>query len=239
MSSLNASLSPIAVQHSDVLVLDALTRYVAQSGTQIGERLPPERVLAEQLGVSRNTVREALKRWEALGIIVRRKGSGTFLHAEVTSNDSFLSLRFKNDSQNMLHALEVRRIIEAESCGLAAIRASREDLLLIEQRLVEMERVHLSIGSAGAEDWAFHASIYQAAHNPLLLHMVVGLYDTLHAFFESPPEQALFSDSFPLHRTLFEAIARRDAIEATRVSHLILDITERDMKDVIHAARKI
>jgi len=239
MSSLNASLSPIEVQHSDVLVLDALTRYVAQSGTQIGERLPPERVLAEQLGVSRNTVREALKRWEALGIIVRRKGSGTFLHAEVTSNDSFLSLRFKNDSQNMLHALEVRRIIEAESCGLAAIRASREDLLLIEQRLVEMERVHLSIGSAGAEDWAFHASIYQAAHNPLLLHMVVGLYDTLHAFFESPPEQALFSDSFPLHRTLFEAIARRDAIEATRVSHLILDITERDMKDVIHAARKI
>ena len=239
MSSLNASLSPIAVQHSDVLVLDALTRYVAQSGTQIGERLPPERVLAEQLGVSRNTVREALKRWEALGIIVRRKGSGTFLHAEVTTNDSFLSLRFKNDSQNMLHALEVRRIIEAESCGLAAIRASREDLLLIEQRLVEMERVHLSIGSAGAEDWAFHASIYQAAHNPLLLHMVVGLYDTLHAFFESPPEQALFSDSFPLHRTLFEAIARRDAIEATRVSHLILDITERDMKDVIHAARKI
>ncbi|WP_456310109.1 FadR/GntR family transcriptional regulator [Serratia proteamaculans] len=239
MSSLNASLSPIAVQHSDVLVLDALTRYVAQSGTQIGERLPPERVLAEQLGVSRNTVREALKRWEALGIIVRRKGSGTFLHAEVTSNDSFLSLRFKNDSQNMLHALEVRRIIEAESCGLAAIRASREDLLLIEQRLVEMERVHLSIGSAGAEDWAFHASIYQAAHNPLLLHMVVGLYDTLHAFFESPPEQALFSDSFPLHRTLFEAIARRDAIEARRVSHLILDITERDMKDVIHEARKI
>ncbi|WP_336803549.1 FadR/GntR family transcriptional regulator [Erwinia aphidicola] len=239
MTLLSASLAPIAVQHSDVLVLDALTRYVAQSGTRIGERLPPERVLAEQLGVSRNTVREALKRWEALGIIVRRKGSGTLLHAEVSSNDSFLSLRFKNDSQNMLHALEVRRIIEAESCSLAAVRATRADLVLIEQRLNEMERVHLAIGSAGAEDWAFHASIYQAAHNPLLLHMVVGLYDTLHAFFESPPEQALFSDSFPLHRTLFEAIARRDADEARHVSHLILDITERDMKDVIHAARKV
>jgi len=238
MSLLPAVLAPIAVQHSDVLVLDALTRYVAQSGMQIGERLPPERVLAEQLAVSRNTVREALKRWETLGIIVRRKGSGTFLQAEVTSNDSFLSLRFKNDSQNMLHALEVRRIIEAESCSLAAMRATADDLLLIEQRLLEMERVHLAVGSAGAEDWLFHASIYQAAHNPLLLHMVVGLYDTLHAFFESPPEQALFSDSFPLHRTLFEAIQQRDADEAKRISHLILDITERDMKDVIHAARK-
>lgn len=236
MSASIGNLGPIAVQHSDVLVLDALTRYVAQSGTQIGERLPPERVLAEKLGVSRNTVREALKRWEALGIIVRRKGSGTFLHAEVTSDDSFLSLRFKNDSSNMLHALEVRRIIESESCALAAVRASDDDLRDIEIRLEEMERVHLAVGSAGAEDWAFHASIYHAAHNPLLLRIVVGLYDTLHAFFESPPEQALFSDSFSLHRTLYEAIADRNAEEARRISHLILDITERDMKEVINAA---
>lgn len=50
---------PIAPRQSDTLVLDALTRYVAQSGTMIGEKLPPERVLAQGLAVSRNTVREA------------------------------------------------------------------------------------------------------------------------------------------------------------------------------------
>jgi len=59
-------LHPITPQHSDTLVLDALTRYVAQSGTRVGEKLPPERVLADGLAVSRNTVREAVKRWEAL-----------------------------------------------------------------------------------------------------------------------------------------------------------------------------
>lgn len=232
-----ATLLPITTPRSDVLVLDALTRYMAQSGLMPGGRLPPERMLADKLGVSRNTVREALKRWEALGIIQRRKGSGTFLQIEVSSNDSFLSLRFKNDSANMLHALEVRRIIECESCALAAQRATDDDLLAIESTLTEMERVHLAVGSAGAEDWAFHASIYHAAHNPLLLKMVSGLYDTLHAFFESPPEQALFSDSFPLHRTLFEAIRQRDALAARALSHRILDITERDMKEVIYAAQ--
>lgn len=49
-----------------------------------------------------------------------------------------------------------------------------------------MERVHLAIGSAGAEDWAFHTSIYQASGNPLLLQMLNGIYDSMHAFFESP-----------------------------------------------------
>ncbi|KTS17042.1 FadR/GntR family transcriptional regulator (plasmid) [Pantoea dispersa] len=232
-----AELHPIIPTRSDTLILDALTRYMAHAGAQPGSRLPPERELAEKLGVSRNTVREALKRWEALGIIVRKKGSGTFLQAEVGLHDSFLSLRFKNDSANMLYALEVRRIIESESCVLAAQRASADDLLEIERRLEEMERVHLAIGSAGPEDWAFHTSIYRAAGNPLLLQMLNGVYDTLHAFFESPPEQALFSDSFPLHRELFNAIRARDSQAARALCHQILDITERDMKDVIHAKR--
>ncbi|MFE8148811.1 GntR family transcriptional regulator [Brenneria goodwinii] len=54
-------LEPIARQQSDTMVLDALTRYVAQPGTRVGEKLPPESILAEGLAVSRNTVREALK----------------------------------------------------------------------------------------------------------------------------------------------------------------------------------
>ncbi|MEN0615103.1 FadR/GntR family transcriptional regulator [Klebsiella indica] len=233
----SAALSPISTPQSDTLILDALTRYIAQSGIQTGSRLPPERILAEKLGVSRNTVREALKRWEALGIILRKKGSGTFLQVDIGINDSFLSLRFKNDSTNMLHALEVRRIIESESCVLAAQRATAEDLAEIERRLDEVERVHMAVGSAGAEDWAFHASIYRASGNPLLLQMLNGVYDSLHAFFESPPEQALFADSLPLHRELFNAIRQRDSEGARAICHQILDITERDMKDVINAKR--
>ena len=79
MSFLPAALAPIAVQHSDVLVLDALTRYVAQSGMQIVERLPPERVLASLHAVSRDAGREARKRVATLTPRARRTGSSTLL----------------------------------------------------------------------------------------------------------------------------------------------------------------
>ncbi len=95
----------------------------------------------------------------------------------------------------------------------------------------------MATGTAGAEDWAFHSSIYRASGNPLLLQMLNGVYDTLHAFFESPPEQALFADSLPLHRDLFNAISQRDSEAAEAICHQILDITERDMRDVMSTRR--
>lgn len=234
---MTASIQPIKVKRTDTLVLDELTRYIGQQGVKSGDKLPAERELAAALGVSRNTVREALKEWEALGIIHKVKGSGTFLNTDVTQNDSNLSLRFKNDSDNMRHALELRRIIEVEANVMAADRATPEQIETMRIKLDIMEAAHLKHGSAGREDWEFHSAIYEAAGNPLLINLISVFYDSLHAFFESPTEQALFSDSFPLHRTLFEAIAARDADATRRVSHEILDITERDMKDIINGRK--
>ncbi len=231
---MTASIKSIKVKRTDTLVLDELTRFIASKSIKPEEKLPAERELALALGVSRNTVREALKEWEALGIIRKVKGSGTFLNTDVTLNDSNLSLRFKNDSENMRHALELRRIIEVEANVMAAERATPEQIERIKSKLEIMEAAHLKNGSAGNEDWEFHSSIYETAGNPLLLNIIHVFYDSLHAFFESPTEQALFSDSFPLHRLLFDAIASGDLDETRRVSNAILDITETEMKGFIN-----
>ncbi|WAH62146.1 FCD domain-containing protein (plasmid) [Pseudomonas silvicola] len=78
----------------------------------------------------------------------------------------------------MLHALEVRRIIN-RNCARCTACKHRRPAGNREQRLIEMERVHLAVGSAGAEDWAFHTSIYRASGNPLLLQMLNGIYDSM------------------------------------------------------------
>ena len=74
-------LEPLETRTRGVAVLDALADMVERSGLKIGDRLPPEVSLAATLGVGRSTIREALNRWEGLGIIRRRRGDGTYLTA--------------------------------------------------------------------------------------------------------------------------------------------------------------
>jgi len=217
---------------SDVQVLDAISQYVCDAKLKIGDKLPPERELVERLQVSRNTIREALKRWEALAIIKRRKGSGTFLTADIQPGDSFLSLNIKNDPENILHTLEIRRTLETQAGALAALRATPEDLSEIEKRIDEVERVHGLFGGAGDQDWEFHCAIYRASHNPIFEQIIAGMHSAFHAFFEAPAQQNFADGSLSLHRDLFNAIKARDADLARSITHKILDITETDVRRI-------
>lgn len=225
-----ALLVPIQSKSTDSLVLDALVQYVADAGLSVGDKLPSERVLGERLGVSRNTVREAVKRWEALGIVQRRKGSGTFISSVVKPGDNFVSLCVKNDVEHMLHSLELRRIIETEACAFAAVRASKQDLQDIERCIIEIERCYDDKEVGGQQDWAFHCAIYHSTHNPMFEALVSGLYDAFHAFLDAPAEQQATLSSVKLHRQLYEAIRTRKPVLARNLCHKIIDVMEGEMK---------
>ncbi|WP_374622943.1 FadR/GntR family transcriptional regulator, partial [Devosia sp.] len=79
-------LEPLETRTRGVAVLDALAGMIERAGLKIGDRLPPEVSLANALGVGRSTIREALNRWEGLGIIRRRRGDGTYLVARVQTS---------------------------------------------------------------------------------------------------------------------------------------------------------
>ena len=78
-------LERIETKTRGVAILDALADMIERAGLVVGDKLPPEVTLAEKLGVGRSTIREALNRWEGLGLIRRRRGAGTFLAARVSS----------------------------------------------------------------------------------------------------------------------------------------------------------
>ena len=88
-----------------------------------GQRLPPERVLAKQLGVSRGGLREAISQLAALGIVHARQGSGTFV-TSLSADSLFAPLDFalQVDPHSLLHLYELRRILEPVGAGLAAVR---------------------------------------------------------------------------------------------------------------------
>ena len=94
----------------DFAILESLTAFIESQSILPQNRLPSERVMCEALGVGRSTLREALKRWEALGIIEMRKGSGAFLKVAVSPNLLHVSLVLERPSRvrNLLQILQVR-----------------------------------------------------------------------------------------------------------------------------------
>jgi DNA-binding FadR family transcriptional regulator len=225
-------LRPLQLPARDTAILDAIAAFIRECGLQPGDRLPPERELCERLKVSRPTLREALKRWAALGILDMRVGSGTYLRVPVAPGAVHFAVTVQLEHVHLQRTLELRRALEAEAAELAALRASDEAIAEIRRRLEHMEHVHLREGDAPEEDWEFHLSVYRAAGNPLFTQIVGQLHAALHRFWEHPFGKSDFARrTFPMHRQLYEAIAARDPAAARRVTLDIIRIVEEDLTE--------
>ncbi|WP_331383334.1 FadR/GntR family transcriptional regulator [Rhizobium sp. BR 362] len=216
-------------------VIDALSDFIESSKLQAGDRLPTERELMVALSVGRSTIREVVTHFQALGVVETRKGSGTYLLKPVSKATIHmpLSLDTAHLRDALLQTLEVRRGIECEAGMVAAKRRTRKDIAIIEEKLDEMERVHMAKGTSGPEDLAFHLAVYDATHNPLFKQLLEQMRGSFERFWTHPFDRQDFARrSFPFHRTLFNAIVAQDP-EAARAETLkILDVVEEDIKEM-------
>jgi DNA-binding FadR family transcriptional regulator len=213
----------------------ALAQYVENAGMKAGDRLPAERDLMAALGVGRSTIREAIGRFQALGVVESRKGSGNYLLKPISAGTVHMPLSFETAGlrDTLLMTLEVRRGIEVEASIAAARRRTAYDLATIEARLVEMETVHRAEGTSGKADLAFHLSIYDATHNPLFRQLLEQMRGGFERFWSKPFDRPDFAArSFPFHRTLFDAIAAENGEDARAETLKILAIVEEDIKDM-------
>jgi Transcriptional regulators len=214
---------------------DALADYVEEAALKAGDRLPAERELMAALGVGRSTIREAIRQFQALGIIETRKGSGNYLLKPISRRTIHMPLSVDTASVRdaLLQTLEVRRGIECEAAMVAARKRTAEDVVNIEQKLDVMERVHLAKGTSGPEDLAFHLAIYDATHNPLFRQLLEQMREAFERFWDRPFDRPDFARrSFPYHRTLFNAIVAQDTEAARRETLKILDVVEEDIKEM-------
>ena len=215
-------------------MLTALARFVEQEALGLGEKLPTERILADHLKVSRNTVREALTRWEGLGLVERRQGSGTYLKAAVSPDMLHMPLTVAgtNDFAGLMQTLDIRRALEAEAAALCARRAGKADIIVIGHKLEAMEQAfHARAGMSAEEDWEFHQSIYRASGNPLFEQIISAMHEMFHRFWEHPLGVRDFGHaSFPFHRAMYERIAARDAEGARAEALKLIATVEADLK---------
>jgi DNA-binding FadR family transcriptional regulator len=217
-----------------VAVLDALADMIDRAGLGVGDRLPPEVMLAERLGVGRSTIREALNRWEGLGLIKRRRGAGTFLAARVSTSRGLVPTMIRLEGEALLRLLEVRRVLECAAVERAAVNASRKQRAEI-SRLCTILLAEVDAGAAWRPaDWAFHGAIHEASGNPMFGQILFQLDHALERSTESPFGRDEFGlDSFPPHRDLADGIVAKDATAAVGAMNRILDIVEDEIRTII------
>lgn len=189
-----------------------------------GSKLPPERALAEQLGVGRPALREAIKALGAMNVLESRHGSGTYVKArEAAATRMHLPADLEVGDFGILEVLEARKILEPRAAWLAATRADEEHLRDIEAARQKLE-LHLQDWRLVARlDYELHAAIIRGARNPVLEQL--GKILTAHLY-ENRSLTARFAPDVERlrreHNAIVEAILKRqaDCAEKAMIEHL-------------------
>jgi DNA-binding FadR family transcriptional regulator len=201
--------------------LEQLRWRISEGRWAIGERLPTEPELAAELGISRNTVREAMRVLAFSGLIEIRQGDGSYLRSMTDPLGAMRALSHCTLEQ----AQETRQILEVEAVGLAAVRRTEADLTALHEALkASAVLYHGDLEAYISADLVFHKRLVDAAHNPALSELyqyfsaIVGaqLRQTLNI---SPRRQAVFD----LHIALLEAVEHQDPERAKSLCRQLIN----------------
>ncbi len=213
MNSLS-DLPQLKVKRTFELIVDLLKEKVISGELSPGDRLPPERSLAETLGVGRPSVREAYRALELLGIIHVRKGNegGAFIAEPFNASTSRTISDLMRWHHTDLAALaEARRFIERGTAELAAERASQEDLAALKEildRAAEMSLRRESVTELGIQ---YHLMMARASGNPLLYIALTSIIDLMRQVLcKITPDAGATQKELEEHRRLLEAIYNRN-----------------------------
>lgn len=212
-------------------IIRAIRRQIHEGELKPGDRLPPERQLANLLGVSRGSVREALRALELSGVVRSQHGEGNFV-AAVRANGATAQLaQFVERQRASLHDLfDARKTLEPQLAAVAAERASPDEVKRLRTAIEEQERDWRTgdLEAAFRADRLFHQVIAEATRNQTLIN----LHGILSDLVADGRREAIESDarreqSALDHRRIYQAFVRKDAAAASAAMRQHVENVER------------
>ncbi|MGA2315027.1 MAG: FadR/GntR family transcriptional regulator [Thermodesulfobacteriota bacterium] len=170
-----------SIKHTKVSdeIVNQIKSLISDGILKPGDRLPPERELVNQFGVSRPSLREALNSLVAMGFL-ELKGKRTYIKSVASESvQNPLSLLIKADTQKIFDLIEVRKALEAWGAFHAAQRATEEDIKRLESIIKEMKKAFDEGRSWEKQDADFHLALAQTTHNTIQTHIMSTIYDLL------------------------------------------------------------
>lgn len=200
------------------VVFDGIKRMISAGQLRPGARLPVEQELSEQLGVSRGSLREGVRALALMGVLETRQGAGTYVTALDPSTllgplGVLVDLQL---SENIADLMAVRRVLEVEAAGLAALRISEVELETAGDILAQVERMlehpEIDHDAVMEADVDFHRVIAQASGNPTLTALINGMAGrTMRArLWRAVHEEGAERVTHGEHQAILAALAARD-----------------------------
>ena len=206
-------------------IAEQLRALIGSGEYQTGARLPAERDIAKELGVSRPSVREALIALEVEGWVEIRTGSGIYVLDRQSRSKNTAA---PTTEWGPLELIRARRVVEGEIAALVAIQAKRRDIAAMDLAISSMQE-DADRGVVPLEgDRAFHSAIVQACGNTVLMETVQSFWDSrrsplfvrLGDYFETPKS---WQSAIAEHHAILEAMRARDAGAARSAMHAHMD----------------
>jgi len=168
------NLSKIELRNPVDLIISQIRDLISSGSIKPGEKLPPERKLAEHLGVSRNQVREAITKLQFYGIVKVQPQSGTVVTGiGITALQGLITDILRVEKSDLKSLVDTRILLEKEAARLAALNRNRDDLVQLNIALNDYEKKLLETGQAVEEDLLFHIKIAEAGKNNVLKSLML------------------------------------------------------------------
>lgn len=230
------SFKKIECKKKSTFAAEQIVESIEQNKYRVGDKLPSEREIAELMGVSRPSVREALSALQLVGIVESRPGDGTYVLRGINEfEEAYPAFSLLEESDSLHEAYEARRMLEEGIVSLACHKANPSDL---EKITIALEEINVA---AAKEDFEalnhanrrFHLALADAAHNSLLVCAMEPLLEVMHQRLPQKLRKSFYRDSqhrfektYAVHKKIVQAIERKDqdqAVHALREHFMVLE----------------
>ena len=205
-------------------IADRLREMIIHEDMKAGSKLPAEAELMVRFGVSRSTVREAVKILQTENIVDIRQGQGTFLCATPGLAQDPLGLRFTDQEDLSRQLLETRLLIEPSVAALAAQRREDEHLQAMKQLLDRMDNAYLHGEDYTPYDFEFHSVIAQCTGNDVLCRLLPTIHESIQAGYQHTRRvEGSYQRASQCHLEMYRAIMDHDSERARQAAqrHMI------------------
>lgn len=205
-------------------IIKFIQDYIQEENLKTGDKLPSQAGLIEMMGVSRTSLREAIKTMEAKGVLETKNGKGVFVKND-DRNLILSQLSFLEEKESLLEVIEARKILEREILKLTVKNITEHEIEELGKVLkVILDKYHRE-ERQNVEDKQFHYMIYEYCHNRVLYKMMLSVRYLSDKLWEFPLDmKEPFTDTIPFHKDLYNAINERNAKKALDINDQILDM---------------